>query len=138
MKRLYISESEKYEILRKHNSKILSEITQPQTNYTIQDLQNALIKAGKNPGTADNQFGVKTLGAIEQYLGVGGATTDGKGGGTTGGDTTGGGTTPDGKGGPNITNIETKKVTSINTAPTPEGIQVQTKNVGGGTPSGSL
>ena len=124
MKKLYISESERIEILRKHNSKILSEQNQPvQTNYTIQDLQNALIKAGQNPGTADNQFGPKTMGAIEKA--VGGATPT-----TAATATTATATT---QGTPDITNIETKKVTGLVKAPTPSGLLAQTVNVNGST-----
>ena len=71
MKKLYISESERIEILKKHSSKILSEQNQPaqQTNYSISDLQNALIKAGQNPGKVDGQFGPATLGAAEKAIG---------------------------------------------------------------------
>ena len=71
MKKLYISESERIEILKKHSSKILSEQNQPaqQTNYSISDLQNALIKAGQNPGKVDGQFGPVTLSAAEKAIG---------------------------------------------------------------------
>ncbi len=72
MKRLYISESERREILSKHKSKtILFE-----QNTTLIDLQKLV---GVNP---DGQLGPITLSAIEKAIG----------GGTTAGGTTAGGT----------------------------------------------
>lgn len=127
MKKLYISESEKNEILKKHNSKFLSEDNQvAQQNYTITDLQNALIKTGKNPGTADGQFGPKTLGAIEQAIGVTSGTQ-----GTPAATETPTTTKP-----LSTTSLETKKVTSLQTQ---DGkvTGVGTTNVGGGESTSS-
>lgn len=135
MKKLYISESERIEILKKHNSKLLSEQvstaqnlgTQPtQTNYTIQDLQNALIKAGQNPGKADNQFGPATLGAIEKAVGNAAPVT-------TATTTTPAGAVPKS---PEVVSMDRKKVTAITT----DGSKVtgaETTNVGGGGTSSS-
>jgi hypothetical protein len=128
MKKLYISESERIEILKKHNSKLLSEADQvvQQTNYTISDLQNALVKAGQNPGKVDGQFGPATLGAAEKA--IGGTATP----------ATTASTTPN-QVVPAVTSLETKKVTSLKT----DGGKVtgvETTNVGGGgsTSSSSL
>jgi len=132
MKKLYISESERYEILKKHNSKLMLEDTPPaQQNFTITDLQNALIKVGQNPGKVDGQFGPATMAAIEKAIGSGtpAATTSGQGTPAT---------TTSGQGTPATTSIETKKVTSLKT----DGGKVtgvETTNVGGaGTSSSSL
>ena len=128
MKKLYISESERIEILKKHSSKILSEQNQPaqQTNYSISDLQNVLIKAGQNPGKVDGQFGPVTLSAAEKAIG-----------GTAIPATTAS-TTPN-QVVPAVTSLDTKKVTSLKT----DGGKVtgvETTNVGGGgsTSSSSL
>ena len=78
MKKLYISESERYDILRKHNSRtVFLEQNQPaQQNYTIQDIQNKLLSLGYGVGLtgADNKFGNNTLTAIEKALGSIGGT----------------------------------------------------------------
>jgi hypothetical protein len=77
MKKLYISESERYDILRKHNSRtVFLEQNQPaQQNYTIQDIQRKLIELGKlAQGQDDNKFGSMTMAAIEQALGSTGGT----------------------------------------------------------------
>jgi hypothetical protein len=78
MKKLYISESERYDILRKHNSRtVFLEQNQPaQQNYTIQDIQNKLLSLGYGVGDtgADNKFGNNTLTAIEKALGSIGGT----------------------------------------------------------------
>lgn len=71
MKRIYISENEKKEILSKYR---LNETVQTQTQYSVGDLQNKLISLGFNPGKADNMFGPNTLAAIEKALGVGTST----------------------------------------------------------------
>lgn len=127
MKKLYISESERHEILKKHNSKLMLEENPPaQQNFTITDLQNALIKAGKNPGTVDGQFGPKTLAAIEQAIGATTPTTTTQNTTTTSTVTT----PPSGTQGTGITSLETKKVTSLKT----DGGKVtgvETTNVGG-------
>lgn len=130
MKKLYISESERYEILKKHNSKLMLEDTPPaQQNYSITDLQNALVKVGQNPGKVDGQFGPATMAAIEKAIGGTPATTGAQGATTA---TTNQGT-------PATTSLETKKVTSLKT----DGGKVtgvETTNVGGGgsTSSSSL
>ena len=135
MKKLYISESERIEILKKHSSKILSEQNQPaqQTNYSISDLQNALIKAGQNPGKVDGQFGPATLGAAEKAIGSTISPTS-----TTTTPATTASTTPN-QVVPAVTSLDTKKVTSLKT----DGGKVtgvETTNVGGGgsTSSSSL
>lgn len=136
MKKLYISESERIEILKKHNSKLLSEQVSTansvgtqlvQTNYTIQDLQNALIKANISPGAADNQFGPKTMTAIEQAIGS--ATVAAAGTGASSGVAT---TTPAGAAlkSPNVVSIDSKKVTAI-TAVGGKVTGAETTNVGG-------
>ena len=91
MKSLYLTESERQQILNLHKSKMLSEQvpaagaaaptstpapatgaapaagTTPAavTNYTVQQLQQLLISKGYNVGSADNQLGKGTLAQIE-------------------------------------------------------------------------
>jgi hypothetical protein len=85
MKSLYLTESERQQILNLHKSKMLSEqvpaagaaapTSTPApatgaapaavTNYTVQQLQQLLISKGYNVGSADNQLGKGTLAQIE-------------------------------------------------------------------------
>jgi hypothetical protein len=68
MKKIYLTESERNEILSKYKTNILSE----QQNYTITDLQNKLLQMGISVGAtgADGKFGPSTLAAIEKALGM--------------------------------------------------------------------
>jgi hypothetical protein len=75
MKSLYLTESEKQQILNLHKSRMLSEqapATAPTkvTNYTVQQLQQLLISKGYNVGAADNQLGKGTLAQIETAVKV--------------------------------------------------------------------
>jgi hypothetical protein len=85
MKSLYLTESEKQQILNLHKSRMLSEqapatpapapatpATAPAkvTNYTIQQLQTLLNSKGYNVGAADNQLGKGTLAQIEAAVKV--------------------------------------------------------------------
>ena len=68
MKKIYLLESERNEILSKYKKNILLE----EQNYTLTDLQNKLIQMGISVGAtgADGKFGPSTLGAIEKALGT--------------------------------------------------------------------
>jgi|688.fasta_scaffold197442_3 hypothetical protein len=68
MKKIYLLESERNEILSKYKKNILLE----EQNYTLTDLQNKLIQMGISVGAtgADGKFGPNTLGAIEKALGT--------------------------------------------------------------------
>ena len=69
-KRILISEVERKQILSKHlkvGYKTL--LSEENTNYTIQDIQNKLNQAPFNAGlVADNRFGPKTSAAIVKAL----------------------------------------------------------------------
>jgi hypothetical protein len=78
MKSLYLTESEKQQILNLHKSRMLSEQAPATpapapakvTNYTIQQLQTLLNSKGYNVGAADNQLGKGTLAQIEAAVKV--------------------------------------------------------------------
>jgi hypothetical protein len=149
MKSLYLTESERQQILNLHKSKMLSEQvpaagaaaptstpapatgaapaagTTPAavTNYTVQQLQQLLISKGYNVGSADNQLGKGTLAQIEAAVKAAKSGTPAAPAATT--------SLP----APVIAPLDTKKVTGLQTDTSGKVTGVSTTTTGGNTPT---